>query len=74
MTRAGAAGADESRDTFFELRIRPVLTTVCLPCHGGKKTESGLKVTSREALLRGGDRGPAIVPGDPDQSLLIAAT
>ena len=42
------ARADESRDTFFELKIRPVLASTCLPCHGGKKTESGLKVDSRE--------------------------
>jgi len=67
------AGADESRETFFELKIRPVLATTCLPCHGGKKTESGLKVDSRESLLRGGDRGPAIVAGDADHSLLVQA-
>ncbi|MFI5459926.1 MAG: PSD1 and planctomycete cytochrome C domain-containing protein [Isosphaerales bacterium] len=67
------ARADESRETFFELKIRPVLATTCLPCHGGKKTESGLKVDSRESLLRGGDRGPAIVAGEPEQSLLVQA-
>ncbi len=69
----GLAPADESRETFFELNVRPVLTTECLPCHGGKKTSSGLKVDSREALLKGGDRGPAIAPGAPDKSLLIQA-
>jgi hypothetical protein len=58
---------------FFETRIRPVLATDCLPCHGGKKTESGLKVDSRESLLNGGDRGPAIVVGAPDKSLLVRA-
>src|SRR5437764_9570945 len=67
------ASADESPETFFELKIRPVLTTDCLPCHGGKKTSSGLKVDSRAALLKGGDRGPAIVAGDPDNSLLVQA-
>ena len=41
---------DESTDTLFETKIRPVLATDCLPCHGGKKTESGLKVDSRESL------------------------
>ena len=50
-----------------------MLFTDCLPCHGGKKTESGLKVDSREALLNGGDRGPAIVVGEPDKSLLVRA-
>ena len=67
------ARADESAETFFELKIRPVLATKCLPCHGGKKTESGLKVDSREALLKGGDRGPAIVAGEPEKSLLVQA-
>jgi hypothetical protein len=70
---SGSARADAGRKTFFELEIRPVLTTVCLPCHGGKKTESGLTVDSRAALVRGGDRGPAIVPGDAGGSLLIRA-
>jgi hypothetical protein len=70
---AASARGDELSDTLFETRIRPVLATDCLPCHGGKKTESGLKVDSREALLHGGDRGPAIVVGEPDKSLLVRA-
>jgi hypothetical protein len=69
----GSAMADESRESFFELKIRPVLANDCLPCHGGKKSNSGLKVDSRAALVKGGDRGPAIVPGDPDGSLLVQA-
>jgi Protein of unknown function (DUF1553)/Protein of unknown function (DUF1549)/Planctomycete cytochrome C len=68
-----SAAGDDSRETFFELKVRPVLAMKCLPCHGGKKTNSGLRVDSREALLRGGDRGPAIVPGKPAKSLLIQA-
>jgi hypothetical protein len=67
------ASAGETPETFFELKVRPVLVTSCLPCHGGKKTSSGLKVDSRDALLRGGDRGPAIIPGDPGKSLLVQA-
>jgi hypothetical protein len=70
---AASARGDERSDTFFETRIRPVLATDCLPCHGGKKTESGLKVDSRDSLLHGGDRGPAIVVGEPDKSLLVRA-
>ena len=73
LVLAASASADEPSDTFFETRIRPVLATDCLPCHGGKKTESGLKVDSRESLLKGGDRGPAIVVGKPGQSLLVQA-
>jgi hypothetical protein len=70
---ASSARADEPSETFFETKIRPVLATDCVPCHGGQKTESGLKLDSRESLLRGGDRGPAIVVGEPENSLLIRA-
>src|SRR5262249_2866918 len=45
----------------------------CFKCHGGKKVSHGLRVNSREALLKGGKSGPAIVPGDPGKSLLIRA-
>src|SRR5262249_17485287 len=68
--RGQAQRADES---FFELKIRPVLAGTCLPCHGGKKLSHGLRVDSRAALLKGGDSGPALVPGDPEKSLLIQA-
>lgn len=57
----------------FESRIRPVLIETCLKCHGGDKTSAGLRVDSRDSLLTGGDSGPAIVPGDPEGSLLIRA-
>jgi hypothetical protein len=60
-------------DTFFELKIRPILVEKCFKCHGGKKVSSGLRVDSRSALLKGGERGPAIVPGQPDKSLLLQA-
>jgi hypothetical protein len=61
------------RDTFFELKIRPVLAATCFKCHGGEKVDHGLRVDSREALVKGGDSGPAIIPGEPDKSLLIQA-
>jgi hypothetical protein len=69
---ARAARADDA-ETLFETKIRPVLATTCLPCHGGKKVSNGLRVDSREALLKGGENGPAIVPGHPDKSLLLQA-
>ncbi len=68
--KASTLGADAA---FFESKIRPVLAESCLKCHGGKKVRGGLRIDSRAALLKGGDRGPAIVPGDPDGSLLIQA-
>lgn len=58
---------------FFETNVRPVLAEHCSKCHGEKKQWAGLRVDSRKALLIGGDTGPAIVPGKPDESLLIRA-
>ena len=58
---------------FFENNVRPVLVEHCQKCHGSKKQWAGLRLDSREALLRGGDSGAAIVPGEPNKSLLIRA-
>src|SRR5436309_8376704 len=60
-------------DTAFELKVRPILAGICLRCHGGAKVSGGLRVDSRAALLKGGDGGPAVVPDDPDKSLLLRA-
>jgi len=59
-------------DEYFESKVRPVLAERCGLCHEAR-SEGGLQFISREALLKGGDSGPAIVPGDPDKSLLIQA-
>jgi hypothetical protein len=68
-----ARSAREAAETLFEVKVRPVLTGTCLKCHRDKKTGGGLKVDSRDALLKGGDHGPAVVPGDPQESLLVQA-
>lgn len=60
-------------DEFFEKRVRPILAGTCFRCHGGDKVGGGLRVDSREALLKGGDTGASFVPGQPDESLLIQA-
>ncbi|MFT6864930.1 MAG: hypothetical protein ACJAVK_003502, partial [Akkermansiaceae bacterium] len=59
--------------TFFENKIRPVLTEHCYKCHAvsSKKLKAALYLDTREGFLTGGDTGPAIVPGDPEKSLLI---
>jgi len=58
---------------FFEIQIRPLLAQHCFECHGENKTNGQLTMNSRQALLEGGKSGPAIVPGQPDASLLIKA-
>ena len=58
---------------FFESKIRPVLIDQCLDCHSGEEPESNLSLESRDAMLKGGKFGPAIVPGKPKESLLISA-
>lgn len=64
--------ADES---FFESRIRPVLIEHCYSCHSEEagKAKGGLQLDTRMGIRLGGDTGPAIVPGDLEKSLLIAA-
>ena len=57
---------------FFENRVRPLLAAKCYACHAQTAT-AGLRLDSREALLKGGGRGPALVPGDPEASLLLRA-
>src|SRR6267143_4233291 len=58
---------------FFEKQVRPLLVARCASCHGPSQQFSSLRVDSREALLRGGNRGPAIVPGDAQLSQLAKA-
>jgi cytochrome c553 len=58
---------------FFESKVRPALATHCISCHGPKAQKGGLRLDSREALLRGGESGPVIVEGDPESSLLVDA-
>ena len=59
----------------FEKNIRPLLIQHCYECHSvdSDKVKGGLLLDSREALLVGGDSGPAIVSGKPQASLLISA-
>ncbi|HYE72823.1 MAG TPA: c-type cytochrome domain-containing protein, partial [Blastocatellia bacterium] len=70
--KTSAAFSVDAKEEFFEARIRPLLATHCYDCHTDA-AKGGLRVDSREALLKGGNRGPAIVVGDPDASLLIKA-
>jgi hypothetical protein len=75
-----AEGAKDDSPVFasedvshFENEIRPVLANRCFKCHAGHDAEHGLRLTSRHAILSGGQRGPAAVAGDADASLLMKA-
>ena len=73
-----AATAAEPKPTaeqlkFFEEKVRPVLATNCFKCHGEEKQKGDLRLDVHEALLAGGESGPAIVPGKPKESLLLEA-
>ena len=63
---------------FFETKIRPLLSNNCFACHSQKanskgKLKAGLYLDSHKGLIRGGDSGPAVSPGKPDQSRIVEA-
>ena len=70
-----ARAADTEPATFFRDKIEPVLKAECYQCHSreAREVQAGLLLDSRQGLLRGGDTGPAIVPGKSADSLLVQA-
>src|SRR5205807_3925136 len=71
---AAVARAEDSRlprsaAETFEKSVRPVLSANCFSCHGPEKQKGSLRLDSRTAMLTGGDSGPVIVPGHPEESL-----
>ncbi|HZT78655.1 MAG TPA: PSD1 and planctomycete cytochrome C domain-containing protein [Gemmataceae bacterium] len=76
LVAATAPAAEPAADglEFFEKRIRPLLVENCHGCHStGKKQKAHLSLDNRAGLMKGGDTGPAVVPGKPEASLLIKA-
>ena len=67
------AGSASRASDDFEKHVRPLLVEKCQSCHGAEKAKGGLRLDSRAALLKGGDSGPAAVPGKPAESLLVRA-
>ncbi|WP_395738830.1 PSD1 and planctomycete cytochrome C domain-containing protein [Prosthecobacter sp.] len=67
------APANDARIAFFEKTIRPILVKRCYECHSVEagKSKGGLLIDSRDAILKGGDSGPALVAGNPDKSHII---
>ena len=71
---AAATRRCRARVEFFEKKVRPVLANNCYTCHSANtNSKGGLRVDDRNGLIRGGERGPAVVPGQPEKSLLIQA-
>ncbi len=65
---------DAESVAFFEKKVRPLLVNNCNNCHSAStNAKGGLRVDDRNGLIQGGNRGPAVVPGDPENSLLIQA-
>jgi Protein of unknown function (DUF1553)/Protein of unknown function (DUF1549)/Planctomycete cytochrome C len=72
-SRGAAPVPDRAGMEFFEKKVRPLLASHCLACHGPTKQRGGLRLDSRAALLKGSDLGPVVVPGHPEKSGLLKA-
>ncbi len=72
---AAAPPTAKAQLEFFENKVRPLLANHCYKCHSqqAEKVKGGLLLDTREGVLKGGDTGPAVVPGDAEKSLLIKA-
>ena len=57
----------------FDRQIKPILAAHCVKCHGPRKREAGLRLDTAITLLDGGDRGPSVIAGKPEMSLLFKA-
>ncbi len=73
LPRQVSAAADDAGHKFFETKIRPLLVEHCYSCHGPEEQESDLRLDSYAAMMAGGAAGIAIVPNEPDESLLLTA-
>ena len=72
VAAAAPVASNEDNTQFFTQKVRPVLAQSCYQCHTTEQA-GGLRLDSLDAVLKGGDSGPALVPGDPEKSLLIKA-
>jgi len=68
-----ANDSDTAGTEFFEKEIRPLLVAKCYECHSAQEANGGLRLDRKDVVRKGGDTGPAIIPGDPEKSLLIDA-
>src|SRR3982751_5220060 len=72
---AATAGPTKQQVEFFENKIRPIFQENCYKCHSvdASKSKGGLTMDTKAGLLKGGDNGPIIVPGDVDKSQIVNA-
>lgn len=68
------AQVDNTQTVDFGLEIQPIIESACLNCHNTRKAEGNLRLDSLEAAIRGGDSGPAVVVGKPEESALYTLT
>jgi len=74
-SQASAAAPEPTADQvkFFEEKVRPILAENCYKCHGFENQKGSLRLDLREMALAGGESGPVIVPGKPEESVLVEA-
>ncbi|HXJ21450.1 MAG TPA: c-type cytochrome domain-containing protein [Polyangia bacterium] len=72
VTPPPAAPPPSAPPPGFAKDVAPILDRWCVSCHGEKEAQAGLRLDSYEAILKGGDDGPVVVPGDVEQSQLLA--
>ncbi len=70
---ARTVSGETPAERHFTDKVKPLLDSRCISCHGPDKVKGALRLDSRAATLKGGDNGPAVVPGKPNDSLLLHA-
>src|SRR3954466_7037126 len=73
ITEAATPEPTAEQVKFFEEKVRPILAENCYKCHGSEKQKGSLRLDMREAVLEGGESGPVVVPGKPNESALVEA-
>ena len=69
---AAASAPPPAQPPSYAHDIAPLFARWCVSCHGADEMQGGLRLDTLAAIMRGGDAGPAVIPGDPEGSLLLA--
>src|SRR5438552_8366103 len=70
MALPAVAFGDDATPSYAR-QVKPFLAKYCLECHSGDKAKGGLSLETYQSLQKGGDNGPVLVPGKPDESRII---